>query len=128
VLDDVLYIQATQDRRVSEQMDAIVVGQIARDLVLVVDEVPDAGTALPVHQRREMLDGKGANQAVGLAQLNVLVALLGVVGQLAGETTSVGDLRCRVRGAERDLSGLPKRSGAQGFLEVAGARLAPGDL
>jgi hypothetical protein len=62
-------------------MDAVVVGQIARDLVLVVDEVPEAGTAVPVRQRREMFGGKGANQAVGLAQLDVRVALLGVVGQ-----------------------------------------------
>jgi ribokinase len=62
-------------------MDAVVVGQIARDLVLVVDEVPEAGTAVPVRQRREMLVGKGTNQAVGLAQLDVRVALLGVVGQ-----------------------------------------------
>jgi ribokinase len=62
-------------------MDVVVVGQIARDLVLVVDEVPQAGTSVPVHQRREMLGGKGANQAVGLAQLDVRAALLGVVGQ-----------------------------------------------
>jgi ribokinase len=62
-------------------LDAVVVGQIARDLVLVVDEVPDAGTSAPVRQRREMLGGKGANQAVGLAQLGVRVALLGVAGQ-----------------------------------------------
>jgi ribokinase len=62
-------------------LDALVVGQIARDLVLVVDEVPDAGTATPVRQRREMLGGKGANQAVGLAQLGVRVALLGVAGE-----------------------------------------------
>jgi ribokinase len=69
-----------QARRVSEQLDAVVVGQIARDLVLVVDEVPEAGTATPVRRRREMLGGKGANQAVGLAQLGVRVALLGVAG------------------------------------------------
>lgn len=56
------------------------VGQIARDLVLVVDEVPDAGGTAPVRERREMLGGKGANIAVGLAQLGAPVALVGVVG------------------------------------------------
>jgi hypothetical protein len=61
-------------------MDAVVVGQIARDLVLVVDEVPEAGTAVPVRQRRDVRR-KGRDQAVGLAQLDVRVALLGVVGQ-----------------------------------------------
>jgi ribokinase len=60
--------------------DIVVVGQIARDLVLVVDEMPDTGTSAAVRQRREMLGGKGANQAVGLAQLGVQVAVLGVVG------------------------------------------------
>lgn len=60
---------------------AVVVGQIARDLVLRVDEVPEPGTSAGVRLRREMLGGKGANQAVGLAQLGVRVALLGVVGE-----------------------------------------------
>lgn len=60
--------------------EVVVVGQIARDLVLVVDELPAAGRSGAVRERREMLGGKGANQAVGLAQLGVRVALLGVVG------------------------------------------------
>jgi hypothetical protein len=60
--------------------DVIVAGQIARDLVLVVDDVPGAGQSAAVRQRREMLGGKGANQAVALAQLGMRVALLGVVG------------------------------------------------
>jgi len=58
----------------------VVVGQIARDLVLVVDEVPGPGGTVPVRECREMLGGKGANIAVGLAQLGVPVALVGVVG------------------------------------------------
>ena len=58
----------------------MVVGQIARDLVLVVDEVPGSGGTAPVRERREMLGGKGANIAVGLAQLGAPVALVGVVG------------------------------------------------
>ncbi|SEQ87555.1 ribokinase [Lentzea xinjiangensis] len=56
------------------------VGQVARDLVLVVDEVPGPGGTVPVRERREMLGGKGANIAVGLAQLGAPVALVGVVG------------------------------------------------
>ncbi|MFD4637467.1 PfkB family carbohydrate kinase [Lentzea sp. NPDC058436] len=60
--------------------DVVVVGQIARDLVLVVDEVPGPGGTAPVRERRELLGGKGANIAVGLAQLGAPVALVGVVG------------------------------------------------
>lgn len=60
--------------------DVVVVGQVGRDLVLVVDEVPEAGGTTPVRERRELLGGKGANIAVGLAQLGAPVALVGVVG------------------------------------------------
>jgi ribokinase len=60
--------------------EVAVVGQIARDLVLVVDGVPGPGGTVPVRQRREMLGGKGANQAVAFAQLGMTVALVGVVG------------------------------------------------
>lgn len=58
----------------------VVVGQIARDLVLSVDELPGAREAARVLRRREVLGGKGANIAVALAQLGLPVALLGVVG------------------------------------------------
>ena len=61
--------------------DVIVFGQIARDLVLVVDTVPVASRSADVYQRRELLGGKGANQAVGLAQLGPRPALAGVVGE-----------------------------------------------
>ena len=61
--------------------DVIVFGQIARDLVLVVDAVPTASRSADVYQRRELLGGKGANQAVGLAQLGLKPALAGVVGE-----------------------------------------------
>ena len=56
------------------------VGQIARDLVLVVDEVPGPSGSTDVRQRRELLGGKGANIAVGLSRLDVPVAVVGVVG------------------------------------------------
>ena len=64
----------------SRRLDVAVVGQIARDLVLRVDELPAAGTSGKVRERRETLGGKGANQAVALAQLGASVALIGVVG------------------------------------------------
>ncbi|WP_230858956.1 hypothetical protein [Actinoplanes aureus] len=47
----------------------VVAGQLARDLVLLIDEMPAAGTSADARVRREMLGGKGANQAVALAQL-----------------------------------------------------------
>jgi ribokinase len=37
----------------------VVVGQIARDLVVVVDEVPGPDATAPVRRRREMPGGKG---------------------------------------------------------------------
>lgn len=61
-------------------MTVTVVGQIGRDLVLRSAGLPAAGGSTRVVQRRELLGGKGANQAVGLAQLGVPVALIGVVG------------------------------------------------
>ena len=50
----------------SARPPVVVVGQVARDLVLVVDEVPGPGGTVDVEQRRELLGGKGANIAVGL--------------------------------------------------------------
>ncbi|MFL6118061.1 PfkB family carbohydrate kinase [Actinophytocola sp.] len=58
----------------------VVVGQVARDLVLRVGHAPGAQEAVPAVERIEVLGGKGANQAVALAQLGLPVALLGVVG------------------------------------------------
>lgn len=60
--------------------DIVVVGQVGRDLVLAVDALPEPGGAAPVRRRREMLGGKGANQAVACAQLGASVGLVGVVG------------------------------------------------
>jgi ribokinase len=57
-----------------------VVGQLARDLVLTVDQVPGAGAAADATSRREQLGGKGANQAVALAQLGITPLLVAVAG------------------------------------------------
>jgi ribokinase len=59
---------------------AAVVGQLARDLVLTVDRVPAAGAAADAGDRFEQLGGKGANQAVALAQLGVRPRLVAVAG------------------------------------------------
>jgi ribokinase len=59
---------------------AAVVGQLARDLVLSVDRLPETGTAGDADGRREQLGGKGANQAVALAQLGVRPSLVAVAG------------------------------------------------
>lgn len=58
----------------------VVVGQVARDLVLVVDEVPAEGGSAEVRERRELLGGKGANQGVACRRLGAEVELVGVVG------------------------------------------------
>src|ERR671916_2058058 len=59
---------------------AAVVGQLARDLVLSVDDLPEPGSSADATGRLEQLGGKGANQAVGLAQLGVPPALIAVAG------------------------------------------------
>ncbi|MFD0206641.1 MULTISPECIES: PfkB family carbohydrate kinase [Saccharothrix] len=61
-------------------MRIAVVGQIARDLVLTVPEVPEPGGRATVVERREMLGGKGSNIARGTRQLGATAALVGVVG------------------------------------------------
>ncbi|GAA1514126.1 PfkB family carbohydrate kinase [Dactylosporangium maewongense] len=61
-------------------MGAVVVGQLARDLVMVMERLPDVHASGAVRQRLEQLGGKGANQAVGLSQLGVATALVAVAG------------------------------------------------
>ena len=43
--------------------------------------MPGARQSADVYQRRELLGGKGANQAVALAQLGMRPVLAGVVGE-----------------------------------------------
>ncbi|SCG51066.1 ribokinase [Micromonospora echinaurantiaca] len=95
-------------------LDVLVVGQVARDLVLLVDEVPPAGSTAPVRRRRELLGGKGANQAVALAQLGARVGLLGVVGD-----DEVGErLLARARADGVDVGPVVRRSGTPTGLIV----------
>ncbi|MDI6103444.1 PfkB family carbohydrate kinase [Actinoplanes sp. NEAU-A12] len=94
--------------------DAVVVGQLARDLVLLVDDMPDAGGAADVRLRREMLGGKGANQAVALAQLGMFPALVAVCG-----TDPAGDeLLAQAHRDGVDVSMVARRSGAPTGLIV----------
>lgn len=92
----------------------VVFGQLARDLVLVVDDVPAAGHAASVTERREMLGGKGANQAVALAQLGMRPALVAA----AGDDRPGSQL---LRQAERDgidVSAIRRRPGTSTGLIV----------
>jgi ribokinase len=92
----------------------IVFGQIARDLVLVVDAMPGVSRSADVHQRRELLGGKGANQAVGLAQLGMRPALAGVVGE-----DQVGQRLLTQAGQDRvDVSAVARRPGVRTALIV----------
>jgi ribokinase len=92
----------------------VVVGQIARDLVLVIDEVPGPGGSVDVHRRRELLGGKGANIAVGLAQLGTPVAVVGVVGDdLVGN-----ELLVQCERDHLDTSAVRRRTGTESALMI----------
>jgi ribokinase len=94
--------------------DVIVFGQVARDLVLVVDAMPGPGRSAGVCQRREMLGGKGANQAVALAQLGLHPALAGVVGD-----DQVGQrLLAQARHDRVDTAAVVRRPGGRTALIV----------
>lgn len=101
--------------------DVVVVGQVARDLVLGVDALPDAGGSADVRHRRELLGGKGANQAVGCRQLGLSVAMVGVVGDDHPGAEVL-------REAERDgidVSGVVRRPGATTALLLDVVEQAP---
>jgi ribokinase len=85
----------------------VVVGRVARDLVLEVERLPGAGGSAAVRRRTEVLGGKGANQGLGCAQLGAEVTLLGVVGDdRAGE-----DVLAQARGDGMDVTGVVRRPG-----------------
>ncbi len=94
--------------------EVTVVGQIARDLVLVVDECPDPLTSTRVSERRETLGGKGANQAVSLAQLGASVALLGVVA----DDDDADRLLARAGADGIDTGSVVRRQGERSALIV----------
>jgi ribokinase len=102
------------ERMGTMQPDVVVVGQVARDLVLVVDELPGSGGSVNVRQRRELLGGKGANIAVSLAQLGVPVALVGVVG----DDSVGGDLLAQCRSDGIDVTAVVQRPESDSALMV----------
>ncbi len=53
-------------------MSVVVIGQIGRDLVLRTDGPPAPGHSTTILERKELLGGKGANQAVGRTRENWL--------------------------------------------------------
>jgi ribokinase len=99
---------------------AAVVGQLARDLVLSVAELPEPGAAADAADRREQLGGKGANQAVALAQLGLRPMLVAVAGD-----DVIGDvLLDQARADGIDVSTVVRRNGTLTGLivEVLNAR------
>lgn len=94
--------------------DVVVVGQVGRDLVLGIERLPEGGGAAPVHERRELLGGKGANQAVGCRRLGLTAALVGVVG-----ADGPGDeVLAQARGDGIDTTGVVRRDGGTTALLV----------
>lgn len=92
----------------------VVVGQVGRDLVLEVDGIPPEGGSAPVRRRRELLGGKGANQAVGCRQLGVQAALVAVVGADAAGA----DALAAAAADGIDVTGVVRRDGAATALLV----------
>ncbi|MDQ2636236.1 MAG: PfkB family carbohydrate kinase, partial [Actinomycetota bacterium] len=86
-------------------MPVVVVGQIGRDLILRCGGLPASGGSTEIIERRELLGGKGANQAVALAQLGVPTALIGVVGD---DTEGASVLRQAFRDGI-DIGGVVRR-------------------
>jgi ribokinase len=86
--DPVCYFWGMQE---SQRHQVAVVGQIGRDLVLHIDDLPDEGGSSRIRERIERLGGKGANQAVGLRQLGADATLIGVVGDDAAGEMALDD-------------------------------------
>lgn len=91
-------------------------GRIGRDLVLRTDGPPSASEATTVLHRDELLGGKGANQAVGLAQLGAPVALIGVVGE---DPAGASVLR-QARGDGIDVDGVVQRGTTALLIDIVG--------
>jgi ribokinase len=92
----------------------VVVGQLTRDLVLVTDDVPGPGESRPVRLRREMLGGKGANQAVALVQLGMRPILVAV----AGDDDTGAQMLAQAEHSGIDVSGVIQRANTTTGLVV----------
>ncbi|WP_069387107.1 PfkB family carbohydrate kinase [Cellulosimicrobium cellulans] len=87
---------------------AVVLGQVARDLVLAVDALPEGGASAVVRQRRELLGGKGANQALACLRLGLDAAVIGVVG----DDDAGRDVLARARADGLDVDDVVRRDGS----------------
>ena len=94
--------------------DVVVLGRMGRDLVLRTSALPEPRGSATVGERRELLGGRGANQAVALAQLGVPVALVGVVGDDSAGTQAVA----QAAADGIDVSAVVRRRGAATALVV----------
>lgn len=95
-------------------MGVVVIGQIARDLVLRTDGPPTTDDSATILQRNELLGGKGANQAVGLAQLGVPVALIAV----AGDDDAGESVLAQARRDGIDVGGVARRGTTALLIDV----------
>lgn len=94
--------------------DVVVLGQVARDLVLGVSRLPGPGGSATAQRHWEGLGGKGANQALACRGLGVGVAVVGVVGD-----DTVGDDVLRQAEADGlDVHGVVRREGVATALLV----------
>lgn len=105
-------IDVTAGRDGAPAPRVVVVGQVARDLVLSIDGVPEEGGSAPVRERRELLGGKGANQGVACRQLGARVELIGVVGEDAAGREVLEQAGDDGMG----VGGVVRRAGAQTAL------------
>ncbi|HVL84338.1 MAG TPA: PfkB family carbohydrate kinase [Pseudonocardia sp.] len=107
----------------------VVVGQVARDLALRIDGLPEPASSAPVRERLEVLGGRGANQAVALAQLGAAPVLVGVVG----DDGAAADVLDRAHRDGIDVSTVVRRPGTPTGLivdvvDAAGERRSLEDL
>lgn len=92
----------------------VVLGQVARDLVLRIERMPDEGGSVAVQERQELLGGKGANQGVGCRQLGAEVELIGVVG----DDQAGRDVLAQAEEDGIGVDGVVRRAGAPTSLLV----------
>jgi ribokinase len=86
----------------------VVVGQVARDLVLRVENIPEDGGSVPVAERHELLGGKGANQGVACRQLGADVDLVGIVG----DDSAAREVLAQAARDGLGIGGVLRRAGA----------------
>ncbi|WP_255371881.1 carbohydrate kinase family protein [Cellulosimicrobium sp. CUA-896] len=96
----------------------VVLGQVARDLVLAIDTLPDGGGSTAVRERRELLGGKGANQALACLRLGLDAAVVGVVG----DDDAGRDVLAQARADGLDTDGVVRRGGCATALLTTSSR------